>query len=289
MRVGARANMMCGMNKYANRLIAAWILLLIGAAVALLIAWLGRVVSVPLTTLLTVGAVIIALSWLVLLATVPWNLYFAARRAAQEMVVSNERGIVVRPEYDAEAARISRRMLWLALGAHLCTALTAAVIAYFSGNTVGYYIAAIFLLSTAFRPAAAYFAHIRQRIKVLTRESTHPRDDVITLQQQAEVIEQAFEELRSDLQHANDDLRQTESALTDSIAHARQLLTADLNRLQDSAAADKEVARSRSDDLERKLDQMMRRIEATLDGISDHQELLTGLRALVRMVRSDPA
>jgi hypothetical protein len=34
---------------------------------------------------------------------------------------------------------------------------------------------------------------------------------------------------------------------------------------------------------------MMRRIEATLEGSSDHQELLAGLRALVRMVRSDPA
>jgi hypothetical protein len=33
------------------------------------------------------------------------------------------------------------------------------------------------------------------------------------------------------------------------------------------------------------IDQMVRRIEATLDGISDHQELLAGLHALVRMVR----
>ena len=32
-----------------------------------------------------------------------------------------------------------------------------------------------------------------------------------------------------------------------------------------------------------------RRIEATLDGLSEHQELLAGLRALVRMVRSEPA
>jgi hypothetical protein len=35
----------------------------------------------------------------------------------------------------------------------------------------------------------------------------------------------------------------------------------------------------------RQIDQMVRRIEATLGGISDHQELLAGLRALVRMVR----
>lgn len=34
---------------------------------------------------------------------------------------------------------------------------------------------------------------------------------------------------------------------------------------------------------------MVRRIEATLDGLSDHQELLAGLRALVRMVRSQQA
>jgi hypothetical protein len=34
---------------------------------------------------------------------------------------------------------------------------------------------------------------------------------------------------------------------------------------------------------------MGRRIEATLDGISDHEELMTGLRALVRIIRSAPA
>jgi hypothetical protein len=32
---------------------------------------------------------------------------------------------------------------------------------------------------------------------------------------------------------------------------------------------------------------MTRRIEATLDGLSDHQELQAGLRALVRMIRAD--
>jgi len=255
----------------------------------LLIAWLGHIVSVPVTTLLTVGAVIIALSWLIVLTTVPWNLYFAARRAAQEMAVSRERGIAVRPQYDEEAGRISRRMLWFALGAHLGTALAAAAIAFFSGNKVGYYIAGISLLSTAFRPAAAYFGHVRERIKVLTRESTHPRDDVATLRERADMIQQSVHKLRLDLQDAGVDLRRAESALADGIAHAREVLTADLNRLQDVQAADRAAARSRDEDLGRRIDQMVRRIEATLDGISDHQELLAGLRALVRMVRSDPA
>jgi len=289
MRAAARADTMGGVSGNSKRLVIGWFLVVAGAAATLLIVWLGRIVSVPLTTLLTAGAVIIALSWLVVLTTVPWNLYFAARRTALQIAVSRERGITVQPGYDKEAARISRQMLRFALGAHLGTALAAAAIAWLTGNKAGYYIAGIFLLSTAFRPAAAYFGHLRERIRVLSRESTHPRDDVATLLRRMGTMEKAADELRRQLRTANTDLRRTESALTDGIAHARQVLADDLNRLQDMQAADRAAARSRDEDLEHQIGQMVRRIEATLDGISDHQELLAGLRALVRMVRSDPA
>jgi hypothetical protein len=255
MPVSAPAGMMGDMKAHPNRLIAGWFLVVTGAAAALLIVWLDHVVRVPLTTLLTAGAVIIALSWLVILTTVPWNLYFAARRTAQEMAVSRERGIAVRPGYDQEAGRISRQMLRFALIAHLGTALAAAVAALWSGNKVGYYIAGISLLSTAFRPAAAYFSHLRERIKVLTRESTHPRDDVATLLHKAEMMEQAADELRLHLGNANEDLRRTEAVLIDRVAHARQVLADDLNRLQDMQAADRAAARSRDEDLERQISQ----------------------------------
>jgi hypothetical protein len=273
------------MSRNSGSLIGWWIFLLIGAAAALLVAWLARVVSVPLTTLLAAGAVVIGLSWLIVLVTVPWNLYFAARRAVAAMAVSRERGISVRPDDDAEAGQISRRMLRFALAAHLGTAMAAAVIAYASGDRVGYYVAGFFLLSTAFRPAAAYFWHVRERIGVLNRESTHPRDDIATLRQKVDTID----ELRRDLLDADVDLRRTESALRDEIARTRQLMTTDLTRLEDAQAADRTAARSRDEELGRRIGDMVRRIETTLDGLSDHQELLTGLRALVRMVRSDQA
>jgi hypothetical protein len=35
------------------------------------------------------------------------------------------------------------------------------------------------------------------------------------------------------------------------------------------------------------IDRMVRRVDAAVEGVSDHQELLTGLRALVRMIRSE--
>ena len=259
-----------------------WAMVLTGAAAALLFAWLGRLAGVPLATLLAIGAGGVALAWLIVLVTVPWNLYFAARQVVADMAVSRERGITVRAAQEAEAGRLARRMLWLALGAHIGTAAVVAVLTYFSGATVGYYFAGFYLLSTAIRPAVAYVAHVRDRIKVLTRESTYPRDDVASLKRRVDLATKAVGELR-------EELRRTGSTLAGDIAHARQLLTTDLARVQDEQAADRTAARDRDDDLGRRIDQMVRRIEATLDGISDHQELLTGLRALVRMIKPDPA
>lgn len=273
--------MLSCVSKNSTRVIVWWVLVLAGASVALLVAWAARVVRVPAVTLLTVAAVVVALSWLVVLVTVPWNLYFAARRAAQEMAVSRERGIAVRSAYDAEARRISGRMLRFALGGHVGTAITATAIAYICGNKTGYYVAGIFLLATMFRPASAYLFHVRERIKVFTRESAHPRDDVITLRAH-------MDEVRALVRQTADDLHRTQATLADTIQHTRNLLGTDLNRLRETQEADRARAHSRHDDLKRQIDQMVRRIEATLDGISDHQELLAGLRALVRMVRSEP-
>ncbi|HTW02328.1 MAG TPA: hypothetical protein VMF87_18645 [Streptosporangiaceae bacterium] len=266
-----------------------WVMVLAVAAAALLFAWLGRLAGVPLATTASIGVGGVALAWLIVLVTVPWNLYFSARRVAGEIKVSRERGIAVPPAHEAEAGRIARRMLWFALGAHSGTAAAAAVIAVISGAKVGYYFAGFFLLSAAARPAAAYLAHVRYRINTLTRETTHPRDDVASLKHRTDQMAGSVKELRGEVSGVADGLRRAEAALAGDIAHARDVLTADLARVQDAQAADRAAARTRDDDLGRRIDEMVRRIEATLDGISDHQELITGIRALVRMIKPDPA
>ena len=227
--------MLSCVSKNSTRVVVWWFLVLAGASAALLVAWAARVVRVPAVTLLTVAAVAVALSWLVVLVTVPWNLY-RARRAAQEMAVSRDRGIAVRSAYDAEARRISDRMLRFALGGHVGTAIAATVIAYISGNKTGYYVAGIFLLATMFRPASAYFFHVRERIKVFTRESKHPRDDVITLRAR-------MDEVSALARRTADDLPHTQATLADTIQHTRNLLGADLSRLRETQEADQAQGR----------------------------------------------
>jgi hypothetical protein len=270
-----------------------WAIVLAGAAAALLFTWLARLAGVPMADLLSIGAGLAALAWMIVVVTVPWNLYFAARQVVADMEGSRARDIAIRPAQEAEAARIARRMLWFALGGHLGTAVVAAVVSYLSGAVLGYYAAGFYLLSTAIRPATAYFAHLRGRIGVLSQEAVFPRDDVVSLKHLVDTLGRTVRTLQAELRQAQeraaDDLRHAESRLADDIAHLRQQMTADLGRLQDAQAEDRAAAHSRAGELGRRLGQLTRRIEATMEGVSDHQELLTGLRALVRMIRSEPA
>jgi hypothetical protein len=270
-----------------------WARIVIGTAAALLIAWLGHLAGVSLRTVLSIGAGAAALAWLIVLVAVPWNLYFAARRVVTEMAVSRARGIDVQPEREYEAGRIARRMLWFALGGHVVTVVVVVVVTYFSGETIGYYFTASYLLAAAIRPAAAYFAHLRARIRTLSQESLHPREDVVSLREKVGGLTMTAEKLAEDLAESHralgTDLRRTEEKLADGIAHSRQVLTADLARLQDAQVTDRDAARLRDDELGRRIETMIRRIDETLTGLGDQQELLVGLRALVRMVRAEPA
>ena len=268
-----------------------WAVIAVGTAASILIAWLARLADVQLRTVLSIAVGGAALAWLVLLLAVPWNLYFAARRVIIQMAASGARGITVPEAEQAEAGRIQRRMLWFALSGHVLTAAVTGVITYVAGGSIGYYVAGFYLLSATIRPAAAYFSHLRERIGALSRESLHPREDVLSLREQVDLLAEHVRHLIADLSRLerseNDNLRLAEAKLAGDLAHARQMLTADLSRIQDAQAADRESARSRTEDLGRRIDRVARTIEDTLDGISDHQELQAGLRALVRMIRAD--
>jgi hypothetical protein len=267
------------MSNYTS-MIRWWAVVVAGAAAVLLFAWLARLAGVPLEALLLVAAILLALTWMIVLVTVPWNLYFAARRVVAGMAVSRRRAIAVDAGDAAEAARIARRMLWFAIGGHVGTAAVVAVVAAIAAAPMGYYVAGFYLLSTAIRPAAAYFAHLRARILTLGRESTHPRDDVVTLRRNVAHLTESVDQMRAEF-------RQEHRNTAADLAHLRHQVTTDLTRIEDTQAADRAAARTHDDQLGARIEQMVRRIDATLDGISDHQELLTGIRALVRMIRAD--
>ncbi|GAA3015405.1 hypothetical protein [Streptosporangium longisporum] len=234
-----------------------WIFLvaLVGTVVA---AWLLVYADVPLSTFLSLGLGAISLIWLVVLLTLPWNLYFGARQVVHEIGVSRERGIEVPAGHEAEALEIARRMLRFAVGGHLVSALILAVITYFSGASVGYYFAGFYLLSTFFRPAGAYLSHLRERVGTLMSEARHPREDVVSLVARVDVLTAEVAALNETTERLHRDAESLRAALRDG----------------DEA-------------LDRRITGLARRFEDTVDGLTDNHEVITGLKAFLRLVRAD--
>ncbi|PRY00736.1 hypothetical protein [Allonocardiopsis opalescens] len=227
--------------------------------------------EVPLQVVLTVGFGALCLMWLVVLLTVPWNVYFGAWSLIHDIRLSRERGIEVPAERETEARRIARRMLVAAIAAHLVSAGVIAVITVFSGAEVGYYFVGFYLLSTFLRPAGAYFRHLRKRIAELGRETTHPRDDVLTLKERVAALEAGLK--RHDEAREEADLAAAE-------------------RAERTAAALEELRRESLDRdraLEAELDAVGRRFEDAISTLTDNQELIAGVKAFLRLVREQRA
>ncbi|MEV1178013.1 hypothetical protein [Nonomuraea sp. NPDC049784] len=233
-----------------------WWLLLASLLVTLLTAWLILYAGVALSTLVSLAAGAVSLLWLVVILTVPWNLCFAARHVVHEIQVSREAGIEVAQHREDEARRIGRRMLVLAISGHVVSAAVIAVVTFFSGAQIGYYFAGFYLLATAFRPIGAYTSHLRDRVRTLGQEVRYPRVDVIALRGQVFELETVALGLRRDIEELT--------------AARRALELAD-------------------HDLGRRMTLMARRFDETVDGLSDNQEVITGLKAFLRLVRADPA
>lgn len=221
-------------------------------------------VGAPLPVVLGVGAGVLCLLWLLVLLTVPWNVHFRAHAVLAEIAVSREKGLVVLQARDAEAARIARTMLRVALAGHLLTTAGVVAVTLATGHGAGYWIAGFFLLSTVFRPAGAWFGQLRQRLGTLLKDVTYPRDDVLELKKGVERTDsgiKVLEEKAEEQYRALAELRRTVDVLGVSVYE-------------------------RAEDTDRRITALAREFEATVNRLTDNEEIITGLKAFLRLLRA---
>ncbi|MGW3246206.1 hypothetical protein [Streptomyces sp. NPDC001070] len=221
-------------------------------------------VGAPLPVVLGSGAGVLCLLWLLVLLTVPWNMYFRAHTVLAEIAVSREKGLVVPPARDAEAARIARMMLRVAVAGHLLTAAGVVAVTVATGHRTGYWIAGFFLLSTVFRPAGAWFAQLRKRLGTLLDDVAYPRDDVVALRERVEHTDggiKVLEEKAEEQYRALAELRRTVDALGVAVYE-------------------------RAEDADRRITALAREFEATVNRLTDNEEIITGLKAFLRLLRT---
>lgn len=260
-----------------------WAALLMAAVVAII----GAFAKIPGRTLLDVGLGAVSLYWLLIITTVPWNLYFRAREVRHEIGVSRGRGIAVPAGHEADVRRLARRLLWFAVGGHVVSAAVVAAVTYVSGHMLGYYFAVFYLLSCAIRPAAAYLGYMRARIASLLRETKYPREDVIEFTTRLATISAEVEALRDTTAQAQERASRELDGVRDDLRGTSARLREDARLAREAAERDRETARERIAAIERRVAGMVRHFDAAVDGLTDHQELVSGIRAFVRLVRAD--
>lgn len=253
-RVRAPAPVAAPRTRYAAAVNGSALALLILAFVAALGVALWN--DVPPETILTWGTGAAALLWLIVLVTLPWNLHFRAREVLAELQRSREAGIRVTDAQLAFAARVRRWTLAVSLGVHLLSAGVALALAVWAAAPLGYPFAGFYLLSCLVRPATAAIQQVRRRLEAIAEDTRFPREDVLKLRGQVEDHEQAVKRL--------------DEALT---------------RLGEEHKALAARAEAQRAELEQKLSALARKFEESLDRLTDNRELISGIKAFLRMIR----
>jgi hypothetical protein len=195
------------------------------------------------------------LVWLFVLLKAPWDLFFQAQAVVDEMASSREGGIRVDETREAYVRRLRGRLLLVALGAHALSAAVSAGIAIFGGGVIGWWFAAFYLISTAFRPAVSAYRHLMRRLRQLFEEARFPRQDVLEMRGRVERHEGEIPALRDRIDHLERDLA-------------------------------RETASRESEDrvLRGNVEATAREMEKSLSRLTDNQEVVRGIQAFVRLV-----
>jgi hypothetical protein len=137
------------------------------------------------------------LEWLLVIVTVPWNIYFAARRTTMMAIDSQHKGITVEARQLNYAKAIGTRALGAALVLHLLSAAGLYTIAQAGYTPLGYWGAAAALLLTVLRPAISTYEYLAERLRTMGQEFTYPREDIYELRSRFMDLEASLHRLEA--------------------------------------------------------------------------------------------
>ena len=170
--------------------------------------------------------------WLLVITTVPWNIYFQAKEVLAEGEQSQEKDIAVDEEKVKYVKSLAKRSLLIALILHLLSAIGLYSLAIAGISSVGYIGSGAALLLTVLRPAVRAYEYIAARLAMVRQEFKYPRQDVMELRDRVIVLEENlasieyqfnFEEPSSFVSAQKRQLEATQNNLTQVAASLEEL------------------------------------------------------------------
>ncbi len=141
--------------------------------------------------------------WLLVIVTVPWNIYFESKEVLAEAWQSKEKGITVDEKQIKYVKILAKRSLILALALHIISAIALYILAFTGISSVGYIGSASALLLTILRPAVRGYDYLARRLAAIRSEVKYPREDIEELRNRVLYLEGTVEQLKNNLNPDN--------------------------------------------------------------------------------------
>lgn len=186
------------LNKYVSLSITLGIL---GVILAGIVQWLNISAGSLVDWLIGIAS----FWWLLIIVTIPWNIYFDARETLTEANISQEKGIHVDLKPLNYVQKVARWSIIGAIALHLLSASALYLLATTGISNVGYVSSGLTLLLTILRPAIRGYQYLTTRLLTIKKEVKYPREDAIELRNRVETIETRIKTLEDllDLKNPN--------------------------------------------------------------------------------------
>jgi hypothetical protein len=186
------------LGKYISFSISFGILILIAAGI-------GQWLHISTGSLIDWGIGLASFWWLLVIVTIPWNIYFDAREAIAEAAISGKKGLEVDRQQLHYVQKIARWSIIGAIALHLVSAIALYLLAITGISNVGYVSSALTLLLTILRPAIRGYQYLNARLSAIKQEVKYPRQDAIELRNRVVSWETAIAKIEAQLDRENPD------------------------------------------------------------------------------------
>lgn len=135
--------------------------------------------------------------WLLVIVTVPWNIYFDAKEVIAEAKISQEKKITVDEQQLSYLKKVARWSIFGAIALHLVSALSLYTLAATGISAVGYVSSAATLLLTGLRPVIRAYQYLAFRLSMIRQQIKYPREDVLELRNRFVTVEGKVQTIES--------------------------------------------------------------------------------------------
>ena len=137
--------------------------------------------------------------WLMIIVTVPWNVYFDAKEVISEAATSQKKEIVVDNQQLNYVKTVSKGALLIAIALHLLSAWGLYELAALGISSVGYVSSLATLLLTLLRPAVRAYQYLAYRLSTIRQQIKYPREDILELRNRFNQLEEIVKSLNEKL------------------------------------------------------------------------------------------